>query len=140
MGYATYETRELAKRARAELSTPELLLWDELRAKRLDGLKFRRKHPMFTFVLDFYCPALKLCVQLGDVHAGDPLLERKLHFIRVHIVRVTDPRVLLTDAGLAGVLNEIRTVARTRSAPVAPIGASDTIAPCAASPPSLRSP
>src|SRR5687768_9551382 len=42
MGYATYETRELAKRLRAELSTAELLLWDELRGRRLDGLKFRR--------------------------------------------------------------------------------------------------
>jgi hypothetical protein len=114
MGYATHETRERAKRARAELSTVELLLWDQLRSRRLDGWKFRRKHPMFTFVLDFYCPAARLALQLGDV---DPLLERKMHFIGIRLLHMDDATDI--DQALAAIRSALPSVA-----------ASATLAPC----------
>ena len=48
---------------------PEVVLWQALRARQLDGLRFRRQHPMGPFILDFYCPEAKLCVEVdGYVH------------------------------------------------------------------------
>ena len=64
-------TKAVVKRARVlrrRMSPPEVLLWRLLRESP-DGLKFRRQHPIGPFVVDFYCPATKLVVEVdGDVH------------------------------------------------------------------------
>jgi very-short-patch-repair endonuclease len=44
-------------------------LWRVLRDRRFDGVKFRRRHPVGPFILDFCCPAARLAVEVdGDVH------------------------------------------------------------------------
>ena len=53
------------------MTAAEALLWERLRARRLNGLKFRRQHPVRRFVVDFCCPAQRLIVELdGGVHLG----------------------------------------------------------------------
>jgi very-short-patch-repair endonuclease len=43
------------------------------------GLRFRRQHPMGIYILDFYCPAAKLCVEVdGPVHADATRMEHDL--------------------------------------------------------------
>lgn len=57
-----------ARAFRRSPSPPESLLWQQLRA-RPRGLKFRRQHPFGPFIVDFYCPAVKLVVEVdGDSH------------------------------------------------------------------------
>jgi very-short-patch-repair endonuclease len=59
----------LAKQMRNGPTAAEAALWDALRANKLDGLRFRRQHPVGQFVLDFCCPALRLVVEVdGGVH------------------------------------------------------------------------
>jgi len=48
------------------MTPPELRLWSELR-RRPDGLKFRRQHPIGPFVLDFYCDAAGLAVEVDGL-------------------------------------------------------------------------
>jgi very-short-patch-repair endonuclease len=57
--------RSLRKRA-----TPsEKIVWLWLRHRYLADVKFRRQHPFGPYVLDFYSPALRLCIELdGRVH------------------------------------------------------------------------
>jgi very-short-patch-repair endonuclease len=51
------------------MTQPERALWFLLRRNQR-GLHFRRQHPVGPFVLDFYCAAAKLCVEIdGPVHA-----------------------------------------------------------------------
>jgi very-short-patch-repair endonuclease len=51
------------------MNLPERRLWWELRHSRLDGLKFRRQHPLGPYVLDFYCHAARLAVEVdGGSH------------------------------------------------------------------------
>lgn len=66
----TSETmRNLAKRLRRTMSTPERRLWRLLRANQLDGIHFRRQHPLGPYVLDFYCHAARLAVEVdGGAH------------------------------------------------------------------------
>lgn len=46
----------------------EKILWEELRNNNL-GVKFRRQHPIGSFVVDFYAPKYKLAIELdGSVH------------------------------------------------------------------------
>lgn len=57
-----------AKRLRREMSLPEVLLWQQLRGR--DGEKWRKQHPAGPYVLDFYCDAARLCVEVdGEIHA-----------------------------------------------------------------------
>ncbi|NMG41946.1 DUF559 domain-containing protein [Chelativorans sp. ZYF759] len=65
---APSRTVQNARRLRRDMSLPELLLWDCLRAGRLEGLRFRRQHAIGAYVLDFYCPAARLAVELDGVH------------------------------------------------------------------------
>jgi len=53
------------------------MLWNELRKLRLEGIKFRRQHPFAHYILNFYCPKLKLAIETDDP-ARDPK-ERKNH-------------------------------------------------------------
>ncbi len=57
-----------ARELRRSMSLPERLLWQALRG-RPGSLKFRRQHPLGRYVLDFYCPAARLVVEVdGQSH------------------------------------------------------------------------
>jgi very-short-patch-repair endonuclease len=61
---------QYARELRQESTAAEKLLWAELRNRKLNGLKFRRQHPIDKFIADFYCNEKKLVVELdGGVHA-----------------------------------------------------------------------
>jgi very-short-patch-repair endonuclease len=62
---------ERARELRRKMTSSEIRVWLYLRRRRLDGWKFRRQHPIGTYVVDFYCPAARLVVELdGDSHDG----------------------------------------------------------------------
>ena len=68
----TSKVEEHLPELRGNLTPQERVLWDALRGRRLEDVKFRRQHPLGAFVLDFYAPELRLVVELdGDVH-DDP--------------------------------------------------------------------
>ena len=59
-----------AKRLRGSMTEAESKLWHALRRGRINGLGFRRQHPVGPFTLDFYCPILRLAIELdGGQHA-----------------------------------------------------------------------
>ncbi len=61
---------ERARHMRAEPTQAEASLWEKLRKRQLGGLKFRRQHVIYAFIVDFYCPAAKLVIEIdGSVHA-----------------------------------------------------------------------
>ena len=63
------DTVKRARNLRSEMSLPEGLLWRELR-KRPGGFKFRRQHPAGVYILDFYCAAARLAIEVdGFAHA-----------------------------------------------------------------------
>ncbi len=58
-----------ARQHRVGPTVGEALLWQELRARRLNGYKFRRQHPINRFIADFCCLEHKLIVEIdGPVH------------------------------------------------------------------------
>jgi len=60
---------EIARKLRKEQTPAEKILWECLRARRLNGLKFRRQHPLGRYIPDFYCAEKRLVVELeGKVH------------------------------------------------------------------------
>jgi very-short-patch-repair endonuclease len=62
-------TYRRAASLRRALTPPEARLWRALKGAKLEGLRFRRQHPLGPFILDFYCPAARLAVEVdGSVH------------------------------------------------------------------------
>ncbi len=65
------KTSEKLKRRnlRQEMPQAEMMLWLRLRGKGLNGFKFRRQYSIGKFIVDFYCPQLKLAIEVdGDSH------------------------------------------------------------------------
>lgn len=51
------------------MTPAETVLWERLQNKQLHDLKFRRQHPVHHFILDFYCHAHQLVVEVdGGIH------------------------------------------------------------------------
>ena len=50
----------------------EAVLWTVLKAKRLDGWRWRRQFSIGGYILDFYCPKAKLCVELDGASHFTP--------------------------------------------------------------------
>jgi very-short-patch-repair endonuclease len=60
------------KNLRNNLTPAEARFWKAVQNKNLEGRKFRRQHSVGNYILDFYCPAEKLAVELdGEVHFSD---------------------------------------------------------------------
>ncbi len=61
---------ERARELRGQMTLAEKRLWQQLRAKQMGGLRFRRQEPLGNYIADFYCPTARLVIELdGDSHA-----------------------------------------------------------------------
>ena len=93
----------------------EGLLWEHLRHRRLDGLRFRRQHVLGRFIADFYCAERRLVVEVdGPVHearaARDAERSRILGTHGITVVRFTNDDVL---SNVRAVLQKIRSLPLT---------------------------
>ncbi|MGB7372842.1 endonuclease domain-containing protein [Pontixanthobacter sp.] len=98
-----------ARKLRANMSLPELLLWRELRAQT--RVKFRRQHPIGEYVLDFYCASARLCVEIdgiahdmGDRPERDQLRDTWLTAQNIEVIRIPARDVLRSPANIAEAL------------------------------------
>jgi len=68
---------KFARERRKHPTHTEKMLWQMLRGRKRDGLKFRRESPIEGYIADFYCAEHKLIVEIdGDIH---DLPEKKEH-------------------------------------------------------------
>jgi len=109
----TPEIEQAAKRLRQNLTVAEARLWKALRNKQLEGLRFRCQHPVGNFILDFYCPACKLAIEIdGKVHdfqvEYDAERTSKLAEYGYTVLRFTNEQVM---NDLPQVLTKIKRVA-----------------------------
>jgi very-short-patch-repair endonuclease len=60
---------QLAKELRRQMTQEEKILWQNLRANRLNGLHFRRQQIIDGFIADFYCHTARLVIEVdGEIH------------------------------------------------------------------------
>ena len=69
---ASDKTFGSARKLRRHMSLPEIVLWQALRKRGQSGLRFRRQHPLGPYILDFYCPAVRLAVEVMDAYTIAP--------------------------------------------------------------------
>jgi very-short-patch-repair endonuclease len=111
-------TKQRAIELRQTSSVPERILWEHLRAGRLNGLKFRRQHPLGPFIADFYCHKAGLVVEVdgkwthgGGTPRGDAGRDEWMRARGLEILRVAAASV---NEHAEGVARRIETIARER--------------------------
>lgn len=103
----TPEAIERARKQRRTMSLPEGLLWNHLRPRPL-GVKFRNHHPIGNLVVDFYCAARRLVIEIdgishdmGNNPARDTRRDAWLRSEGFEIVRISATDVLRDPAEVA---------------------------------------
>jgi very-short-patch-repair endonuclease len=90
-------------------------LWEALRGGQFAGLKFRRQTVMGRYIADFYCPAIRLVVEVdGVTHAdaaGDAERDAWMASENIRVLRFWNNEVM---TNLPGVLEVIAEAARGR--------------------------
>ena len=67
--YNKQTQKEKRRKLRRNQTRAEEIVWYFLRNRKLVGYKFRRQYSVDYFVIDFYCPELKIAVEIdGDIH------------------------------------------------------------------------
>lgn len=104
---------EFAFRHREEPTVTEAQIWEALRRKKgsTNKYKFRRQHPIDRYILDFYCHAKRLAIEIdGGYHftpeqkAYDEHRTEVLNQLGIRVIRFTNEEVL---GDLEGVLKAI---------------------------------
>jgi very-short-patch-repair endonuclease len=103
---------ERANLLRKNLTGAELLLWKNLRNRKLMGCKFRRQHPVGKYIVDFYCHEKLLVIELdGGIHENPDVKERDegreydLNSLGLTIIRFKNEEI---ESNLDTILNEIK--------------------------------
>ena len=111
--WITYNPRltKIARTLRKNMTLSEILLWREIKGKKLCGYDFHRQKPIAEYVVDFYCPKLKLVIEIdGDSHDGkenaDTIRQQKLESMGLTVLRFWDADIRANVDGIVEQLKE----------------------------------
>jgi very-short-patch-repair endonuclease len=72
--YYNPKLKQLARNLRNNSTFSEVLLWDELKKRKMLGYQFMRQKPIGNYIVDFFCSSLKLIIEID----GDSTHKHKL--------------------------------------------------------------
>jgi very-short-patch-repair endonuclease len=88
INYLKKYRRELRQR----MTPAEVALWQMLRNRQLDGIRFVRQYSVDNYILDFYCPQSHLAIELdGNVHFDEFHIEKdkvRTQFLETKGIRI----------------------------------------------------
>ncbi|MEQ9285455.1 MAG: 3'(2'),5'-bisphosphate nucleotidase CysQ [Cyclobacteriaceae bacterium] len=92
--------KELAKQLRKNMTLSEVLIWDQLKQKKMLGFDFDRQRPINNFIVDFYCKELMLAIEIDgashdneEVYKADVKRQNILENLGVRFLRFDDLEV-----------------------------------------------
>jgi very-short-patch-repair endonuclease len=116
---------ERARTLRKTMSDAERKLWQALRARQIEGARFRRQHPIGRYIVDFVCLERRFVVEVdGGQHTEDEQIahdarrDRWLEAEGYRVLRVPTAEVYANISGVAdtiwATLQEMPLVRRKR--------------------------
>lgn len=104
--------KEHSRTLRTNMTDAEQALWHRVRRKQIRGVQFYRQKPLLSFIVDFYCPAAKLVIELdGSQHfetehqAKDQERDEALAGLGLHVLRFNNRQVLLEMDAVLNVID-----------------------------------
>lgn len=93
------EKAALARQFRSNMTYPEKLLWEKLRANRLNGHHFRRQQVISGYIVDFYCHQAGLVVEVDGIsHSNqvdyDHQRDQALAALSLKVIRIGSEDVI----------------------------------------------
>lgn len=89
------KTKKQRQYLRNNMTKWEVRLWNDLKNKKMFGFKVRRQYGIDNLVIDFYCPELKLAIEVdGDAHYYQDKIEmdkrkdQRLHEEGIQLIRL----------------------------------------------------
>ena len=86
------ELKDARRDLRHNTTSAEAIMWTELKGRKINNRQWRRQHSVGPFIIDFYCPALKLGIELdGAPHyaaGGAEADEARTQFLNNHGIRI----------------------------------------------------
>ena len=93
--------KPFARNLRSNMTDAEQLLWSKLRRKQILGVQFYRQKPLANYIVDFYCAAANLVIELDgsqhfepDHQASDAERDRILESLGLRVLRFDNRQVM----------------------------------------------
>jgi very-short-patch-repair endonuclease len=103
-------TFQNARRLRKNMTPTEKILWSYLGKKQLNGMRFRKQHPIGDYIADFYCHELKLIIEVdGPIHNQkleyDRTRTEEMAKVGLQVIRFTNDEII---ADIGSVIEKIK--------------------------------
>ena len=90
--------KHLARQLRKNSTLSEVLLWNEIKGKKMMGYQFMRQKPIGNYIVDFFCSELKLIIEIdGESHrykfTEDLERQARLENLGLTVLRFDDKEV-----------------------------------------------
>lgn len=103
--------KEIARQLRNNSTLSEVLLWLELKGKKMRGYDFHRQKPIDNYIVDFFCHELMLVIEIDgishtweEVAVNDEIRQRKIENLGIQFLRFDDKEI---KQNMSFVLNTI---------------------------------
>ncbi len=87
----------LARKLRNKSTYTEILLWNQLKNKKLNGYDFHRQKPILNYILDFFCHELFLAIEIDGIthdseiqQAKDKIRQAEIEALGIKFLRFED--------------------------------------------------
>jgi acetylglutamate kinase len=107
-----------AEELRKNMTSAEKIIWQHIHINEWK-LKFRRQHPVSNFIVDFYCHAIKLVIEIdGDIHEkedvkkNDILREKTLTNLGLKVLRFNNEEIYKRSKDVFKKIDETITMLR----------------------------
>jgi very-short-patch-repair endonuclease len=124
--YYNPKLKQRSRDLRNNRTLSEVLLWNELKARKMLGCQFIRQKPIGNYIVDFYCSKLKLVIEIdGESHIGkekeDKERQSEIEKLGISFLRFDDLEVKKNMEGVLMKISEyIRDFEKRKHNPLAP--------------------
>ncbi|HIA94129.1 MAG TPA: DUF559 domain-containing protein [Candidatus Marinimicrobia bacterium] len=103
--------KQLARNLWNNSTLSEVLLWNQLKGRKMKGYLFNRQRPILYFIVDFFCPKLNLVIEIdGWSHIGekqyDKKRQKKIEYLGITFLRFDDHDVKTNMNGVYQIIME----------------------------------
>ncbi|MGP8080513.1 MAG: endonuclease domain-containing protein [Dehalococcoidales bacterium] len=99
--------KQFSRALRKNSTNAEIRLWSKLRLRQLNGLQFYRQRIIVNYIVDFFCPKVKLIIEVdggqhyfGKIHDDDLKRDEYLKNLGYKVLRFSDRDVLTNIEGV----------------------------------------
>ena len=116
----------IALRLRKNSTLSEVLLWNQLKGKKILGYQFNRQKPIGDYIVDFYCKKLGLVIEIDGIShntklKGDQIRQENLESFGLKVIRFNDHDIKKDlDSVIKSLMLEISKIESKKHIPLDP--------------------